>query len=115
TVRFACTARCKKSAIPARKSGPFMGLAGVSPGGAPDDPWQGSWKKRKSLLRLRLFAQARGLLSQARFLFAHFRSERIAEIFCFENGADFHRFARIERRALQPFDRLVHRLHLPQP
>src|SRR5258708_34529564 len=39
------------------------------------------------------------------FLLAQFRRQRLAEIFRFENLADFNLVAPLERRALHPFDR----------
>src|SRR5687767_2144843 len=43
------------------------------------------------------------------------RRELGAEVFCFENRADFDFGVAAKGRALQPVDRLVDRVHLPDP
>src|SRR5919197_1802037 len=64
--------------------------------------------ERSSLLRRDLGAQ--------RFLaLPHLGRHGVSEVFGLEHLPDFHLGAAVERGPLQPFDRLVHRLRLPQP
>src|SRR4051812_36388974 len=53
--------------------------------------------------------------SQPLFLRTQLRREFFAEVFGFEDRTDFELGAAAERRAFEPVDRLVHRLHLPDP
>src|ERR1700752_4938762 len=55
------------------------------------------------------------LLAQSLFLRAQLRRELLAEILCLEDLAELDFGPAVERRLLEPLDRLVHRLHLPEP
>src|SRR5512144_2679866 len=57
----------------------------------------------------------RDLFAQARLLRLQFGRELLAEICGLEQLADFDLGAAVEWCALQPLDRLVHRVRLPQP
>src|SRR5437588_6230539 len=65
---------------------------------------------RRSILSLR-----RDLRPQTLLLLLQLGRERVAEVLRFEHLADFDLGAAAERRALQPLDRVLLRLHLPQP
>src|SRR6516225_6340389 len=55
-------------------------------------------------------------LALTRFLRLHLRCQVVAEVLGFEDPPDLHFLVALsERRAADPLDRLLHRLHLPQP
>src|SRR5436190_22160149 len=64
---------------------------------------------------LRSFWLLFDLLADAVFLLAEFGGEFGAEVFGFEDGADFDFGSAVEGSAFQPFQGFVHRSHLPEP
>src|SRR5580658_1418447 len=53
--------------------------------------------------------------AEAFFLRAQLRRELLAEVLGIEDRAEGHLDSAVERRALEPLDRLLHRLHVPDP
>src|ERR1700680_2928026 len=72
------------------------------------------WLRRISTRLLRLVFVG-GLCAKAGLAFENFRRGISAEIFRFEDAADFDFRAAIKGRALEPFDRFVHGADLPEP
>src|SRR5215813_9653228 len=73
--------------------------------------WQTRSNRRRSAI---LLLQLLGLGAGALLLRPELGSELLTEVFGLVERPDLELLA-VERRALEPRDRLVHRLHLPQP